>query len=72
MYEYKFVRIETVFLTKHPQNEYQDIIISHAKKGWRFKQVFAPVTSSSGLAKIFDLIFEKEINCITICSLVCI
>jgi len=65
MYEYKFVRMEmdkSFFkLTIKPEENYQEIIKSHAQKGWRFKQVFAPATTGHGAPNYFDLIFEKEI-----------
>jgi len=35
---------------------------SFFKKGWRFKQIFAPATKGYGAAHYFELIFEKEEN----------
>lgn len=63
MYKYEFVKIELksgLFKTK-PRENYQDIINSYARKGWKFKQIFAPATSGYGSSSYFELIFEKEI-----------
>ncbi len=62
MYKYEFVRIElkSGFIKSKPKEDYQEIIISYAKKGWRFKQIFAPATSGYGSSSYFELIFEKE------------
>lgn len=63
MYKYKFVKIElkSGFLKTRPKENYQEIINSYAKNGWRFKQIFAPSTSGYGSSSYFELIFEKEI-----------
>ena len=63
MYKYEFVKIglkSGLFKTK-PRENYQDIINSYARKGWKFKQIFAPATSGYGSSSYFELIFEKEI-----------
>lgn len=63
MYKYEFVRIElkSSFFKSKPEKDYQEIINSYAKNGWRFKQIFAPSTSGYGFSSYFELIFEKEI-----------
>ncbi|QAA80729.1 DUF4177 domain-containing protein [Aequorivita sp. H23M31] len=63
MYEYEFVKLKLsgMFITK-PKEDYQEIIKSYAKKGWRFKQIFAPATSGYGAASYFELIFERKIG----------
>ena len=62
MYKYEFVRIEVKgFFKTNPKKDYQEIINNYANKGWRFKQIFAPATSSYGSSSYFELIFEKEI-----------
>jgi len=63
MYEYIFVRIalKSGFLSAKPKENYQEIIKSYSKKGWRFKQIFAPSTSGYGSSTYFELIFEKKI-----------
>ena len=62
MYEYEFVRIDlkSGFLTAKPKEDYQEIIRSYAKNGWKFKQIFAPSTSGYGSSSYFELIFEKK------------
>ena len=62
MYKYEFVRIELKagFFRVKPKSDYQEIIRSYAKKGWRFKQIFAPATTGYGASSYFELIFEKE------------
>lgn len=59
MYEYKFIKVELSNWTSKPQDDYQDIIIDHAKQGWRFVQIFAPSTRGYGSAAYFELIFER-------------
>ena len=63
MYKYEFVKIElkSGFLKTKPKEDYQEIISSYGKNGWRFKQIFAPSTSGYGSSSYFELIFEKEI-----------
>lgn len=63
MYEYRFVRIEIkpVMWISKIGKEYQKIINSYAKNGWRFKQIFAPSFTEQGAASYIELIFEKEI-----------
>ena len=62
MYKYEFVRIElrSGLLKTKPKENYQEIINSYAKKGWKFKQIFAPSTSGYGSSSYFELIFEME------------
>lgn len=43
-----------------PRQDYQEVIETHAKEGWRFKQIFAPATKGYGSAAYFELIFEKS------------
>ncbi len=61
MYEYKFVKIHFSKLSNKPEVNYQDVITSHAKDGWRFVQIFSPDLATSGIAvgTYYDLIFEK-------------
>ena len=64
MYKYEFVKIEMKFTWSggsKPKQDYQEIIKTYAKNGWRLKQIFAPGTSSYGMASYFELIFEKEV-----------
>ena len=59
MYEYKFVKIEVKegFFNSTPKDDYQKIINSHAKQGWRFVQIFAPSIRGYGKSSYFELIF---------------
>jgi hypothetical protein len=61
-YEYKFVRLgEGVFMAKKKaEAQYRDEIRAHASEGWRLVQIFAPSTGVDGLAKYYELIFERE------------
>ena len=63
MYKYEFVRIElkSGFMSRTPKENYQEIIKNYAKKGWKFKQVFAPAIKGYGAPSYFELIFEKEV-----------
>lgn len=62
MYEYKFVQVKLSRWNNAPIEDYHEMIEEHAKDGWRFVQVFAPVTSGTGYSSFFELIFEKTLN----------
>lgn len=64
MYKYEFVRIElkSGLFQKKPKEDYQEIINDYARKGWKFKQIFAPAISGYGSSNYFELIFEKKIR----------
>jgi len=62
-YEYEFVMIETSLFGR-VNHDYQEIIQDYAQKGWRFVQIFYPI--SIGLfnrvsVQHYDLIFEREL-----------
>lgn len=62
MYEYEFVKLDAGgFLksTVSPSEDYRQIIRQHARDGWRLVQVFAPPVTALGVARYFELIFEK-------------
>lgn len=61
-YEYKFVRLGEgwVGVRKEARESYQQVVHDHAHEGWRLVQVFAPGTGAYGVAKYFELIFERE------------
>ncbi|MFH1741358.1 MAG: DUF4177 domain-containing protein [bacterium] len=63
-YEYKFVRLGGGWLgvKKSATKEYQQVVHEHARQGWRLVQVFAPGVGVYGMAKYFELIFEKELT----------
>ena len=61
MYEYKFERVDTKFMSSIPQRDYHEIIERYAREGWRLVQIFTPSSVSSGGASgYFELIFERE------------
>ncbi len=62
-YEYKFVRLGEGWLAvkSDAKHEYQELIESHARNGWRLVQIFAPGTGAYGAAKYYELILEREI-----------
>lgn len=61
MYEYKFIKIEVKgFLTVEPVEDYHSIVEKHAQEGWRLVQILTPLTGIKGIAKYFELIFEKQ------------
>ena len=61
-YEYKFVRLGEgwVGVKKSAKEQYQEVVHEHARDGWQLVQIFAPGTGSYGVAKYFELIFERE------------
>lgn len=62
MHEYKFVKVDLTTWTSKPKEDYQDIIHSHAREGWRFIQIFAPATKAYGSAAYFEIIFERPVG----------
>ena len=58
-YEYKFIR-----LNEHIKEEnYQAVILEHAREGWRLVQIFAPGAGGLwGKANYCELILEREIE----------
>jgi hypothetical protein len=62
-YEYSFVRLGEGWMgvKKTASLEYHEHIRQHAKDGWRLVQVFAPGVGVYGVAKYFELIFEREV-----------
>jgi len=57
-YEYKFVRIDKI-----REQSYQDVILEHAKDGWRLVQVFAPGAGGLwGKANFCEVILERQIE----------
>ncbi len=61
-YEYKFVRMGEGFLgvRKEAKDGYQDVIHQHGREGWRLVQIFAPGIGVYGVAKYYEMIFEKQ------------
>lgn len=61
MYKYEFVRVglKSSFFKDIPKEDYQEIIHSYAKNGWRFVQ--SEFFSNTGVSSYFELIFEKEV-----------
>ncbi|MCM3141531.1 DUF4177 domain-containing protein [Brevibacillus sp. MER 51] len=59
MFEYKFVRVELSSFRRQPKEDYRTVVHEHAKEGWRLVQIFAPSIGGDGMAKYFELIFEK-------------
>ena len=42
------------------KEDYHKLVEDHAKLGWRLVQIFAPGTGAYGVARYFELIFERE------------
>ncbi|HKI03818.1 MAG TPA: DUF4177 domain-containing protein [Thermoanaerobaculia bacterium] len=61
MYEYKFVRLGEGLIAakREAEDQYQTVVLEHARQGWRLVQIFAPPTGSAGRALFFELIFER-------------
>lgn len=60
-YEYEFVRLGEGWLHADSQAEqsYREVVKEYASNGWRLVQVFAPSLGARGLAKFYELIFER-------------
>ncbi|TCK92579.1 short subunit dehydrogenase [Natranaerovirga hydrolytica] len=43
-----------------PAKEYHSIVEEYAQEGWRLVQIFAPPIGNYGIAKYYELIFERE------------
>jgi hypothetical protein len=63
-FEYKFVRLKGSFFgsLKEPEQEYQDVIHEHAKKGWRLVQIFSPGIGGYGAATYYEIVLERSIH----------
>jgi hypothetical protein len=67
-YEYKFVRLgegrSSGFFgpTDKARDEYEDVVHQYAKDGWRLVQIFAPGVAAFGVARYYELIFERELD----------
>ena len=63
-YEYEFVRLGEGWLgvKRSAGEEYQETIHQYARQGWRLVQVFSPGTGAHGIAKYFELIFERPVG----------
>ena len=61
-YEYKFVRLGEGFIwvKSVARNTYQNVIEEYAKNGWRLVQIFTPGLGLYGVARFYELIFERE------------
>ncbi len=61
--EYKFVRLGEGWLgvKSDAKRRYQEAIEEHARLGWRLVQIFAPGVGAYGMAKYFELIFERDV-----------
>jgi len=61
-YEYKFVRLGEGMMSvkRSAKEQYQQVIHDHAREDWRLVQVFAPPIAGHGVAKYFEIIFERE------------
>jgi hypothetical protein len=62
MYEYKFVEFKLSRWDNTPKENYHETIVTHAKEGLRFVQLFAPVTSGNGSSTYFEIIFERPLK----------
>jgi hypothetical protein len=62
-FEYEFVRLSIGWrwFRRSPAEDYREIVESHAKRGWRLVQIFAPATVGYGRAAYFELIFERQV-----------
>ncbi|SFJ29582.1 DUF4177 domain-containing protein [Thermoflavimicrobium dichotomicum] len=61
MYEYKFVTVESSFISGKTKKDYQEIIIKHAKDGWRLNNILQHI-QNGGIVRSIDLIFERKIQ----------
>lgn len=58
-YEYKFVRLDR----DKKGRGYQDIVLEHAKDGWRLVQIFAPGAGGPwARANFCEVILERQIE----------
>jgi len=64
MFEYKFAKIEFKKISGKSNEDYREVINSHAEQGWRFIQIFSPDFATSGVAvgSYYELIFERPIK----------
>ncbi|MCU0426376.1 MAG: DUF4177 domain-containing protein [Candidatus Kapabacteria bacterium] len=64
-FEYKFVRLDfSKFIksSKPAEEEYQNVIQEHAKKGWRLVQIFAPGDGTYGSVRYYEIVLERRVQ----------
>ncbi len=64
-FEYKFVRLEfSSFInsSRQAEEEYQNVIHEHAKKGWRLVQIFAPGDGMTGVVRYYEVVLERRVQ----------
>jgi hypothetical protein len=63
-FEYKFVRLKGSFFgsLKKIEQEYQQTIHDHARKGWRLVQIFSPGIGIYGASTYYELVLERPIR----------
>ena len=61
-YEYKFVRLGEgiIWVKSEAKTTYKNVIEEYAQNGWRLVQIFTPGLGIYGVARYFELIFERE------------
>jgi len=61
-YEYKFVRLGEgiIWARSEAKKTYKNVIEEYAQNGWRLVQIFTPGLGLYGVARYFELIFERE------------
>ena len=67
-YEYEFVRLGEgrssavlgVADKARKAEAYQSVVHERAEEGWRLVQIFAPGVAAFGVARYYELIFERE------------
>ncbi|MDQ0216074.1 hypothetical protein J2S13_002496 [Oikeobacillus pervagus] len=60
MYEYKFVKVEITISDGQPKGDYEELVHTYAKQGWRLKQIVTPPFSNNGQTAYLDIIFERR------------
>lgn len=62
-FDYKFVRPGKGWLgVKHSATQQShQIVTQHAQQGWRLVQILAPSIAAYGIAKYFELTFERQL-----------
>lgn len=62
MYEYKFIKVKFSGFKLEPEEDYEAVVDSHAKGGWRLIQILTPPTVGYGSLGYYEFVFERQIE----------
>lgn len=61
MYEYKFIKVKLSAFKLNPEEDYEEMVNSYAKEGWRLMQILTPPTVGYGTIGYYEFVFERQV-----------